>query len=431
MSSVLELFIDLSKVPRCSKTHTPFIKYITNFALSYGYETFVDKANNILCKKPNSSAKIALQSHYDMVCLSDDATPPTIIEKEGFLYAKNSTLGADNGIGCSMMMKLISQGYDLEYLFTSDEEIGLIGANEIEFILNSSYLINLDSEDEKDICIGCAGGIDIKAIINKKEIRQVEDYTLYEIKVDGLKGGHSGVDIDKNIPNAIKLLVQTIKESNSLLLDIHGGERINSIPKNAKAIVASKSMPKSTSKYISIDKIESKPQHITLLDQRIVDFIYSFANGIREYNKDLNSVISSINLALIKTEFENLTIELSARSMDKAALELIKNETITLLENFGFTTSSSGKYLPWEVEVSPLHDILLDEYKKTFPNSKLYAIHAGLECAVLKDKYPHIQMASIGPNIYYPHSFDEHVEIESIDKVFHLLKTTIKRLVED
>lgn len=425
---VIDFFHQLTAVPRCSKNHQPFIDFITSFATDRGYETFVDDANNILCKKENSKAKVCLQSHYDIVCLSDNNTTPIIIEQDGYLYAQNSTLGADNGIGCAMMIACMDCGEDLEYLFTSDEEIGLLGANDIDFELNSAYMINLDSECESEICIGCAGGVDIKGTIAKKEIVPNDGYTLYEISVSGLDGGHSGVDIDKNIPNAIKLLSRTLKESNCLLLDINGGERINSIPKSVSAIVASKEEIVSKDSFTTINKIDSEAKHFTILSPKILDFLYSFANGIREYDKNIQSVITSINLALIKTDFEKITVELSARSMDNDQLELIKNETTLLLESFGFTPSTYGKYPAWKPQTSELSDILLDAYKKEFPNPKLYAIHAGLECSILKNKYPNIKMASIGPNIHFPHSHKENVEIASIEKIFKILKDVLKAI---
>jgi dipeptidase D len=420
--SVIDFFYELTAIPRCSTNHWPFIEFITNISTQRGYETFVDDTHNVLCKKKNSQAKVSLQSHYDIVCLSENATPPEIIENDGYLHAKNSTLGADNGIGCAMMMALMDEGFDLEYLFTSDEEIGLIGANGLDFELKSTYMINLDSECEDEICIGCAGGVDIIGTITKKEILQNDEYELFDIEISGLDGGHSGVDIDKNIPNALKMIAKILKESNSLILDINGGERINSIPKRVKAIVASNELKELQDRFIKISKIDTKPQHLSVLSPKILDFLYSFANGIREYDKNINSVITSINLAIIKTDYEKVTVELSARSMDNEKLELIKNETALLLKNFGFDVTTCGKYPAWKPEINELSDIIFDIYKEEFSTPTLYAIHAGLECSILKNKYPNIKMASIGPNIYFPHSFNEKVEIASINKIFGILK---------
>ena len=224
---VIEIFKTITKIPRCSGTYQPFIEYIKQFSLDNNYCCEVDNANNILCYKKDTQPKICLQSHYDIVCL-EDGVIPEVIEKDGYLKAKNSTLGADNGIGCAYMLALMEEGYAIEALFTSDEEIGLIGANNIEFALQSSNMLNLDSEAQAEICIGCAGGIDIFATNNNSQyVENSDNKTLYEIEIQNLDGGHSGVDIDKNIPNAIKLITQTIKECDADLLDINGGERIN------------------------------------------------------------------------------------------------------------------------------------------------------------------------------------------------------------
>jgi len=168
---VIELFKEITKIPRCSGTHQPFINYVKEFAIQNNYICKIDNANNILCFKENQKSNICLQSHYDIVCLTDGVVPE-IVEVDGYLSAKNSTLGADNGIGCAYMLALMEEGQNAEYLFTCDEEIGLIGANNIEFDLESSFMLNLDSEEEAGICIGCAGGVDIFAT-NSAESNQM------------------------------------------------------------------------------------------------------------------------------------------------------------------------------------------------------------------------------------------------------------------
>ncbi len=426
MNRVIEIFYEITAIPRCSKTHEPFIEYIRNFSNINGYICHVDKVNNILCKKEKSKANLCLQGHYDIVCLIDN-TIPQIIEEDGFLKAKDSTLGADNGIACAYMLKLMEDRIDLEYLFTSDEEIGLIGANDIEFNLQSSYMLNIDSEEEGEICIGCAGGIDIFANNNHNEIiKNDNNLDLYEITLNRLPGGHSGVDIHNEIPNAIKLITKTIKESNALLLDVNGGERINSIPANVKAIIASKDKPKKSHENMLISKIDSKSEHLNIYSQKIMNFIYTFANGVRAYDTNLNVVLNSINLAIIKTGINGIDIELSARSMDNSELKLIVDETVILLENFGFKVKTSGKYPAWKPEHNEFATSLLDIYKKHEPSASLEAIHAGLECAIFKDKYPDMQIASIGPNIFNPHSYSERVEIKSILKIEKIIDDIIK-----
>ena len=422
---VIELFKQLTEVPRCSGTHQPFILYIQKFAKSTNYICKIDKVNNILCYKKKSKPTICLQSHYDIVCL-EDGKVPQIIEENGYLKAKDSTLGADNGMGCAYMLALMEENTDAEFLFTCDEEIGLIGASNIEHNLQSTYMLNLDSEAEGEICIGCAGGVDIFAINSISQyIQNIDNKILYEITIDNLDGGHSGVDIDKNIPNALKLISKTIKECKGELLDLNGGERINSIPKSAKAIIVSNTPPISSHKNMSIKKVNTTTAHYKKLDDNIINFIYSFANGVRGYDKELNTVLSSINIAIIKNDIDSIRFELSARSMDNDELKVIKDETVALLEVFGFEVTTSGKYPAWKPQQSEFTSEVLNIYKEHISTASLEAIHAGLECAIFKEKYPNMQICSIGPNIYFPHSNREECEISSAIKLYKITKDIV------
>jgi len=425
---VIELFKELTLIPRCSGIHQPFVTYIKEFSIKTNYICKVDKANNILCYKENKDINISLQSHYDIVCLKDN-TIPEIIEKDGYLKAKSSTLGADNGIGCAYMLALMEEDISAEFLFTCDEEIGLIGASNIEHKLKSSYMLNLDSEAEGEICIGCAGGVDIFASnSNAKYIQNNENKKLYEITIDNLQGGHSGVDIDKNIPNALKLISKIIKESGADLLDLNGGERINSIPKSAKAIIASNIIPISSNPNILIKEVEDPTQHYRKLDDNIIDFIYTFANGVRGYDKELSSVLNSINLAIVTNNIDKIELELSARSMDNDELNLLKIETVVLLEKFNFQVRTSGKYPAWKPKQSKFTAKVLEIYKKHISSVSLEAIHAGLECAIFKEKYPNIEICSIGPNIFFPHSLREECEISSVMKLYDIVKDIVNNI---
>jgi dipeptidase D len=277
----------------------------------------------------------------------------------------------------------MTKNIECEYLFTSDEEIGLIGANNLDISLKSSYMLNLDSEEENEICIGCAGGIDFHLSFNKyKIIQNITHKKLYEITLDTQQGGHSGVDIDKNIPNALKLLTQTIKESQGDLIDINGGERINSIPRKVKAIIASNIDPKKSHENMIITKIEEQSEHYKKLDSKVLDALYCFTNGIRDYDTNLNVVQTSINLATIKTTPDNLQISLSGRSMDNVDLENLKNETCSYFEHFGFQVKTNGKYPAWKPESNEFTQIVENIYQEFTKNIKVYAIHAGLECAI-------------------------------------------------
>ena len=427
-NNIINIFKEITAIPRCSGTHEPFINHMKKLSKQFDYICLSDEHNNILCKKENSKAKVVFQSHYDIVCLKDNCVPQ-IVENGDILSAADSTLGSDNGIGCSYMIALMQENYDGEFLFTSDEEIGLIGANNLNLPLNATYMLNLDSEEEGEICIGCAGGVDIFASnTNKKIIPNTDNLDLYEISISKLQGGHSGVDIDKNIPNGIKLIAQTIKECEGKLLDINGGERINSIPVNVKAIIASSKTPIASHENMIIEKIEAKSEHLNIFDDNIIDFIYDFENGVRDMNSELNVVQSSINIAIIKTDLDSVKIELSARSMDNDDLKNLKDETIEILENHNFTVSTNGKYPAWKPDINEFTSKVLEVYKKINPSASLEAIHAGLECAIFKDKYPHIKVASIGPTIKFPHSRKEQVSIKSVENVYVVVKEILKEI---
>ncbi|UYF44318.1 aminoacyl-histidine dipeptidase [Aliarcobacter cryaerophilus] len=422
MPTVLEIFKEITKIQRCSGNHKDFIEYMKEISKKLEYNCLVDEANNILCKKEDSNANIVFQSHYDIVCLNDFCIPQ-IVEDDTTLKAIDSTLGADNGIGCSYMIALMYENFDGEFLFTSDEEIGLIGANGLNLPINSKYMLNLDSEDEGKICIGCAGGVDIIAKnSNKKIVPNIENLDLYEISISNLQGGHSGVDIDKNIPNAIKLIVKTIKECEGKILDINGGERINSIPANAKAIIASKKRPQKTHENMKIEKINTKSEHLNIYDDEIINFLYKFQNGVRDFNKELNVVQDSINLALIKTNIDEIVIEFSARSMNNENLKELKEKTKKDLINNNFYVETYGKYPAWSPDINDFTSKVLDIYKTFDKNASLEAIHAGLECAIFKDKFPNLKIASIGPTIKFPHSKKEFVYKKSIENVFEVVK---------
>ncbi|MCI0500725.1 MAG: M20/M25/M40 family metallo-hydrolase [Epsilonproteobacteria bacterium] len=425
---IINHFKEITNIPRCSGVHQPFIDFMVNFSAKHKYICKVDNANNILCFKEDTTPKICLQSHYDIVCL-ENGKVPQIQEIEGYLSAVDSTLGADNGIGCAYMLSLMSEGENCEFLFTSDEEIGLIGANNLELSIVSQYMLNLDSEEESRICIGCAGGIDIFGTYSDSKIVSADEgKTLYELSIDNLAGGHSGVDIDKNIPNAIKLVIETIKECDGDLISINGGERINSIPKRCKAIIASNNEPQAYHENMKITKIDTHSKNYKKFDNSTIEFISLFQNGVREFDKNLHIPKTSINLSIIETTIDGLKVSLSARSMENEELENIKNFTKEELQNFGFKVNTNGKYPAWKPDINEFSKTVLEVYKKYNCEASFEAVHAGLECAIFKDKYPTILVTSIGPNIFFPHGNREKCEIASVYRVYQVLQEIIKTI---
>jgi len=420
MSNILKYFKELSNIPHCSGDTLLLQEFLISFAENRGYKIEVDNVNNILISK--GEPKISLQAHYDMVCIGE-APNITIYEEDGWLKAKNSSLGADNGVAIAMMMELMNQGRDCEFVLTNDEEIGLIGAKAIDLNIKSKYMLNLDSEDEAEVYIGCAGGADIKAF-KKYNKSEMYDKDIYELSISGLVGGHSGVDIDKNIPSAIKLLIDYIIDNNALLISFNGGERRNSIPANAKAIVYIPNTPKED-KLIEIKEIFGS---FKVYDNDIIDILDRVKHGVIKYNSKLQIPQSSINLAIVKFINQDAMIEVSLRSMSDNELKNIINETVTIFKNSGYNYQIEDEYPSWQPVESDFTKIVNRSMKKEFKKSRFVAIHAGLECGVISNRYPNMKFASIGPNIKFPHSKREMVEIKSIEKIFNVVCNIIDEM---
>ena len=391
MNKVIDIFKEITKIPHCSGNTDKLRDFIVEYAKKRDFSVFIDKAGNILCLKNNP--KLTLQSHIDMVCVGD-APNIEVIEEDGYLKAKNSSLGADNGIGIAMMLYFMDKYDDIEYLFTNDEEIGLIGAKNLEFKINSPFLLNLDSEDDKEIIIGCAGGVDakIKYPLKKEKIKG----SLGKVSVEGLPGGHSGVDIHKNIPNAIIELLFKIES----LSYIKGGERRNSIPSSAFALEV----------FEGDDEVE-------VYDNEYLKFLRKLPHGVLEYDFEFKLPSKSINFALI----EENEIILSARANSNEKLNELKEYILS--KTYECDVKFEDEYPAWKPEKNELA-LKLQEIS----NAKLNVIHAGLECAILKEKFPNVKMASYGPLIENPHSIRERVKIDSVKKVVENVEKLINQI---
>jgi dipeptidase D len=416
--NIITYFQQLTQIPHCSHKSEALQTFLVDFAQKRGYQTKIDKTGNILVFKGNP--RLSLQAHYDMVCVGKAPQIKTFI-KDGWMQAEIASLGADNGMAIAMMMALMDEGRECEYLFTADEEVGLIGANALQFPLQSKYMLNLDSEDEAEVYIGCAGGVDIFA--HKHYTLTETDQSFYEILVSGLPGGHSGVDIDKNIPNAIKLFASYCKDKDIHIVSVEAGERINSIPVHVKAVVATSQslVPK---EHIHIRELHEKHPVISQ-SREIVDLIDHFQNGVLAFHEELGIPDRSINLALLKIENGLCEIAASARAMDQEGLETVEERTKDFFIRYGYDVKSEGKYPAWKPEINRFSEIVCEKTKEVFPSCEYKAIHAGLECAVISNLYPHIKIASIGPNIRSPHSVSERVEIASVQKVYQVVRKVI------
>jgi dipeptidase D len=326
-----------------------------------------------------------------MVCVGK-APNIEIIDEGGYLRAKESSLGADNGIGVAIMLALLEREDNIECLFTNDEEIGLVGAFGLELEIESPYLLNLDSEDES-IYIGCAGGVD--AVYKYPAKKEIKRGFVGEVEIKNLPGGHSGVDIHKNIPNAIKELLKGVNE----LVEIRGGERRNSIATTAKAKVF----------------YESKfGSEVEVFEKEFVEFLKSLPHGVLEFDFEFDVVSKSVNFAIV----ENERVVLSLRANSNKKLNELK-EYIKSFGDFDF----EGEYPAWKPEVSRLAEIL-----KEISGFEYKVIHAGLECGVLSEKLKNVSIASIGPVIENPHSVQERVKKESVVKIINIINELLKRI---
>lgn len=419
---VIERFREFSAIPHCSFDALAMRDYLVETCKRLGAHVSVDAANNVHAFK--GAPVLCLQSHYDMVCMGD-APKIELFEEDGYLKAKNSSLGADNGIGVCMMLEALARFDDIECVFTSDEEVGLIGANNLEVDLKSKYLLNLDNEVESEVIVSCAGGVDFSASKKLKRVEKRGD--IYEIEAVGLKGGHSGIDIAKNSRSSIKELSRFIALNGGDVIEFKAGERSNSIPRYGKAkVLFPKDSKLKESAHVRVRFLESSSAQV--IDESFLSALNSFSQGVRTYDEELRMPRTSINLSIAEISSNSAKLILFGRSNSKDELRELEFETLLFFRSFGFEAVSNGYYEPWEREEGELDALVLRILNGEIPDSKISSIHAGLECGAIKTRYPNILACAIGPNIYNPHSTNERVEIASVQRVTRALFKIIEEL---
>lgn len=431
----LEEFRTLCAIPHCSFHTQNMFSYLCDTLHKKGYEVRTDETYNIYAKRGNP--RICLQSHYDMVCVGDSTKHlgVEIFEKEGFLYAKNSSLGADNGIGMACM--LAQNAPDIELLFTNDEEVGMIGANHLALGIHSSLLLNLDSEDLHEIVLGCAGGVDIECEINLKAFSQDIQSALathpyiYRITSRGFLGGHSGIDIGKNTENVIVEYGFFLSSLNAYILTLKAGEKRNSIPVGIDSVILCNAPLNphyatangaffDIAPLQSLQQIESHPTFAYHTDS-IVPLICGIHSGV--YASSTQGTLSSLNLSTLQQKDDKLELILMARANTDSLLQ----RTIAQLKisvpflNPHCKIQTKGHYSPWEKSIDTHHKalkLLCEIYTKYSITPHLAQIHAGLECGILKrqilkhSSQSNLDVISIGPTINAPHSLNESLNIE-------------------
>ncbi len=473
-AEVFKFFGEINQVPRPSGKSEKIIAYLTKFAEERGLEYATDRVGNVIIRKPATAgmeqkAGVILQSHTDMVCEKNkdldfdfETTPiQTYLDGE-WMKAKGTTLGADDGIGMAMALAVLDskdmEHGPIECLFTADEETGLDGAFGIEpGFMNGKYLINLDSEDEGEIYIGCAGGQNTKAVFDYTTEPLPAGYFTLRINIDGLCGGHSGDDIVKKRANANKLLARflyaSMKKYDLRIIDMNGGNLHNAIPRYASALVA---LPSADKESLRVDfnvfasevedefhtteknmkfTMESESTDSEAMDKdtarRIVMSLHAVHNGVYEMSQDIDGIPeTSSNIASVRMGEGKLTVISSQRSMTLSSriCEQQAIEAAFLLGGAEVTTN--GGYPGWKPKVdSYLLTTAKESYQQLYGKEpQVKVIHAGLECGLFTEKYPHLELISVGPTMRGVHSPDERLLVPTVDLVWKLIKQIIKNI---
>ena len=469
-------FADLNQIPRPSKKEERATAFMKAFGEELGLETIVDEVGNVIIKKPASPgmedrATIVIQGHLDMVCQKNEDTDFDF-ETQGidmyvdgdWVRARGTTLGADNGIGVASAMAILASDDivhpPIEALFTIDEETGMTGAMALKGgLLDAEIMLNLDSEDDSEITIGCAGGVDVTVTGTYDAVAVEAGCKAYDIAVKGLTGGHSGMDIHLGRGNANKLLNRILLEADNYcgigISAIHSGGLRNAIPREGFATVVIRAsraaefeaFVQDMEQVLKAEYATTDPKLVVLLDPtdvplQVIEPDYQAAllravavcpNGIHRMSPDIDNLVqTSNNLASVTVkDGEYKMLCLTRGSVDSEKMELA-HEIRSLFELIGADVDLSGAYPGWTPKPdAPIVKLMGSLYEELFgEKAPVLACHAGLECGILGTNYPDMQMISFGPNIRGAHSPDEKVQISSVQKFWGYLMETLKRIPE-
>ena len=471
-----ESFYSLTQIPRPSGKRKEIADFLVSYGKSLGLETLQDEIGNVLIRKPASPGMenhpgVILQGHMDMVPQKNsdiafdfekDPIQAYVEDNGEWVTANGTTLGADNGIGVATAMAILADKNvvhpPLEALFTIDEETGMYGANDLKGgWLKGKYLLNLDSETEGELYVGCAGGIDTEATFTYDTVATEEGDIALKVEIKGCKGGHSGCDIHLQRANAIKLLFRFLKDAvanyEARLAYVEGGSLRNAIPREASAIIT---IPEESYQDLQdlVDRYEDlflreydgvEPDlHFTAtevecpkkeLPEDVQDFLIHAItlcpHGVYRFIPEMPDIVeTSNNLAMISTEEGKVT----AVCLTRSSVESRKEELASIIQSAfalaGADVQFSGAYPGWKPNFkSSLLKTMKETYVKEFGNEpRIVTIHAGLECGIIGANYPNMEMISFGPTIEHPHSPDERVNIATVQKFYKYVLAALKAL---
>ncbi len=469
-------FYSLTQIPRPSKKEGAAVQFVKEFGERLGLETMVDDVQNVIIKKPASPGMenrkvVILQGHLDMVPQKNsdkehdfDKDPIDALIDGEWVTADGTTLGSDNGMGVAAALAVLESTNlkhgPIEALFTVDEETGMTGAFGLKpGLLNGDILINMDSEDEGELYVGCAGGTNANMKFSYTEEAVPVDHVAFKLSVTGLKGGHSGIDIPLEKGNANKIINRYLwhasREHGMRLATVSGGDLRNAIPREAFAVVTLPEQQKVKflecvekmerifkSEFATIDPDLSfkateteMPSSVMEKDTQdsILNAVYACPNGVMRMSNDMEGLVeTSTNLAVVKSENGQFDVLCLLRSSVDSAREDLKNMFRAVFEPAGAEVTFDGEYPGWKPNMeSPILKTMQGVYEKKFGKvPEIKAIHAGLECGLLGGVYPNLDMISFGPTIRFPHSPDEKVNIETVKKFWQFLVATLEDIPE-
>lgn len=475
---VWTIFDQMLQIPRPSNHEEKIQEWAFNFGKSLGFETIKDKAGNIIIRKPatpdmENRKGVILQGHLDMVPqknndkVHDFRTDSIEAFVDGeWVKANGTTLGSDNGIGVSAAMAVLTSKSlkhgPVEVLLTATEETGMDGANGLQpGVLNGDILVNMDSEDEGELYVGCAGGEDVNVVFSYADEDIPAGFTVLKLSVTGMKGGHSGIDIPLGRGNANKVFFRILNSAYEKLgvrlASIEGGSLRNAIPREAFGVVAVNeadvpaflALVEEVSEAVKAELSVTEPGlKVTVgeteLPAAVIDektqvnltlSVLACPNGVIRMSDSMEGLVeTSTNLALVKSDAKRKTISCAAlmRSSVDSAKEDLASRMKAVFSLAGAEVSFTGTYPGWKPNMdSPILKTMQEVYNKNFGKiPEIKAIHAGLECGILGGKYPNWDMISFGPTIRFPHSPDEKVNIETVKKFWDFLVVTLENIPE-